>query len=86
MVDEPHPHLPLSRAREIFPPIWVIYSHPADFPAGFVVRVWFGLTPEPFGQRAATLEEARAVVYQCGGSVRMERSARDAPVILESWI
>jgi hypothetical protein len=76
----------LELARERMPPIWVIYERPTDFPEHFVVRVWWGETPEPVACLAATLFEARDLAIEAGACMRMERSEKDAPCIVETWI
>lgn len=80
------PPYPLEVAREIFPPIWVIYERPADFPGGYVVRVWYGLTPETYGHGCGTLEDARRYARACGACVPMDRADTDPPSVLEAWL
>lgn len=76
----------LAQARATFPPIWVIYNRPADYPDSFVVRVWRGEVPEPEVGLYPTLELARLMVDQDGASIRLPRHHTDDPVIVESWI
>ena len=76
----------LARAREQFAPIWTIYDHPLDQPEHFVVRVWWGILPDPAGYLFATLDAAREWIEQEGGSVKLMRNAGDDRVIVESWI
>jgi hypothetical protein len=76
----------LDEAREKFPPIWTIYERPTDHPLHFVVRMWFGETPDPRAGLCATLDIARELVLDAGGSVRLARAPTDAPCIVESWI
>lgn len=78
--------LPLDVARQIFPPLWVVYMRPDDFPAGYVVRLWYGMTPEPDAYRCATLADARRYVFVCGGSYRFDPQQGDAPAVCESWL
>jgi len=75
-----------SYSRATLPPVWVVYEHPTDYPASFVVRVFWGLTPSPEAHEFRTLAEARAHVAREGGAVRMERSDKDPNVIREAWI
>jgi hypothetical protein len=69
-----------------FPPIWVIYDHPRDFPDHFVVRVVWGLYMEPIPQLAPTLEAARRIARDGGASFCLARDPQDDPVIAECWI
>ena len=78
--------MPLELARQRFPPIWVIYTHPTDYPEHFVVRVFWGLTPETQQRLAKTLFEARQMVIAEGACARIERADRDAACIEETWI
>lgn len=70
-------------------PMWTIYDHPVDHPNHYVVvenhidaneikrsRIWW----------ANSLHEARQMVAVLGGSVALDRSPEDDPVIVESWI
>ena len=77
---------PSMGPAEQLPPIWVVYAQPAEFPDGFVVRVWWGLTPEPGAYYCRTLAQARQYIGRCGGAIRMERADRDQPHIAECWI
>lgn len=71
-------------------PMVVIYDHPKDLPAGFVVRVWevFGdgraVHREKLGESLADLEAARQLVP--AGMVNIGRTDDDDPVIAEVWI
>lgn len=78
--------LPLHMARQVFPPLWVVYERPADYPTGYVVRLWWGMTPEPASYRAATLTQARQFVRDAGGCHRMDRQLGDEPQVLETWL
>jgi len=88
MTDEPVDlqALPLHMARVVFPPMWVVCERPLDFPDGWTVRVWWGMTPEPRGYGFATLELARGFIQRNGGCVRFERQQGDDPVVCESWL
>lgn len=68
--------------------MYVIYDKPADWPNGFVVRVWIVsraiVVPGPvLGSDVATLEEARALVPV--GHVNIGRNPEDDPTIVEVW-
>ena len=87
MTDEPAPlPMPLSRARVVFPPLWVVYERPADFPMGYVVRLWWGLTPEPVAHPFSTLRQARLFILDAGGCARFAPQQGDEPQVLESWL
>ena len=79
-------NLPLEMAQQVFPPLWVVYMRPDDFPGGYVVRVWWGMTPEPDGFTCATLAEARAHIRDAGGCFRMDPQQGDAEHVLETWL
>jgi len=76
----------MSRARRHFPPIWVIYDHPRDFPGHFVVRIAWGLDMAPLAQLAPTLEAARRLAIENGASFCLGRHPTDDPCIAECWI
>jgi hypothetical protein len=76
----------LEEARKAFPPIWVIYDHPRDYPDHFVVRVAWGLFHEPDAQLATNLVDARRIAIDSGASFCLGRAADDDPVIAECWI
>lgn len=80
------PPMPLEEARHKFPPIWVVYDHPTDFPDRFVSRLCFGLTAAPDLLQADTLEELRAMIRRTGCAERIERSVCDDPCIVECWL
>lgn len=70
--------------------MFTIYSHPKDYPQGYVVRRWVvggGHEPEPREAYAtASLEDARSLVPQDRGLVRMPATpGADDPTILETW-
>jgi len=81
-----HDEARLSDARTKFPPIWVVYERPHDFPEHWVVRVWWGNVPEPIAKLCHSLMHARRVIVAEGGSVKLVRAAGDDAVIAESWI
>jgi hypothetical protein len=72
--------------RPTAPPIWVIYDHPRDYPAHFVVRVAWGLMKDPIAQLAPDLETARRIAIDGGASFCLGRDPNDDPVIAECWI
>lgn len=74
----------LEAARAIFPPIWVIYRAPRDFPRHWVIRVWYGETPEPIACVCDTIGEARECVPW--GSVKLALHQEDDAAIFETWI
>jgi len=78
--------LPLDMARTVFPPLWVVYFHPEDFPDDYVVRLWWGMTPEPKCHRFATLGQARVFIRDAGGCVKFGWQQGDAESVLESWL
>jgi hypothetical protein len=78
--------LPLEMARQVFPPMWAVYERPADYPTGYVVRLWWGMTPEPKAHRCATLLQARLFIRDAGGCVQFARQQGDEPQILETWL
>jgi hypothetical protein len=75
----------LEEARIFFPPMWTIYDHPKDYPHHFVVRRWYGLTPD-YAAQCDTLGEARQYIADQGGCVALKRDEHDDPVIIETWL
>lgn len=74
-------------AREIMP-IWTIYRHPADYPQGYVARL-FAITAGKSGPTgnaiyADTLDEVRRSLPP--GLWRMRRMDGDQPQIVETWL
>lgn len=79
--------------------MWVIYAHPSDYPAGFVIRKWFSwafvwpggdrLVPARCPAQGAvaypTLELARRHCMSLGATC-VPAYPNDDPVIVESWI
>jgi hypothetical protein len=80
------PEMTLEEARKRLPPIWIVYDHPRDAPKKWVVRVWYGLVPEPDSTYHDTLSDARESIFSRGGCVLLGRSPGDDPAIAESWI
>jgi hypothetical protein len=74
----------LENARRMFPPVWVIYRHPKDFPRHWVVRVFYGETPSPVACLCGTIGEAREQVPRW--SVKLAAHPDDDAVIFETWI
>lgn len=74
----------LTSARKRFPPVYCIYRAPRDFPHHWVVRVWWGLYPEPIACLCGSIGEAREQVPL--GMVKLPNSAWEDPAIFESWI
>lgn len=69
--------------------IWTVYDHPADFPDGFVARLWaIGPGGEPLATRhivlGATLEAVRALLPR--GLDCLPRQPGDDPCIVECWL
>lgn len=79
--------LTFEEARAQFPPMWVIYDHPRDFPKSWVVRRWYGPHPDhSWLAIAPSLQAARDAACIAGGNVMMDRSPGDDPVIVEVWL
>lgn len=76
----------LDEARALLPCVWTIYDHPRDWPQNFVVRRWFGEYAELEFMLCDSLEAARRLVQDDGGSFRIGRESADDPSIAESWI
>lgn len=70
----------------------VIYDHPIDYPADYVVRVWRieSGNPNPIPEAAytfPTLLDAREFIRQTWPeAVCITRAMQDDPVIVECWI
>jgi hypothetical protein len=76
--------------------MYVIYDHPKDFPAHFVVRQWKVVGPDEVSKEPQvmvardphaltdTLEEARSALPE--GLYRIPRYQGDDPVITEVWL
>jgi hypothetical protein len=78
--------MPLPAAREKYPPIWTIYWNPRDYPGLFVIRLWYGMTPDPQAFTADTPEPLRVIAHRAGASHCLGREPGDDPCIVESWI
>lgn len=90
MTDDARPDPPpmdLDQARQIFPPCWVIYFRAAEFPTGYLVRVWYGMTPEPLAYPFTTVVEAREYAVASGASFPFAHGVgRESDAIVESWL
>jgi len=76
----------LEEAKKCFPPIWVVYDRPRDFPTSLVVRIWYGEVADPGGALYPSLPHARAAILNAGGSVKLARHPEDDPCIAETWL
>lgn len=76
----------LAEARRDFPPLWVIYERPRDWPNGYVARLWYGLKPTDDRACYPTLLEARSYVIGRGACVMLNRWPDDDPAIKEAWL
>lgn len=76
----------LADARKSFPPMWVIYDHPSDYPQYFVARLWFGTISAPDIKLCSNLALLRDAVASTGASYNLGRSTADDPAIVELWI
>lgn len=66
-------------------PIITVYKHPADYPDKYVARVFDLKRPTNLAAVADTYEDLLAAI-PTGVMVRMERSSKDDPVIVETWV
>lgn len=66
-------------------PIITVYRNPADYPGKFVARVWDVDRPTSLAAVADTYEELLEAI-PTHNMHRMEPSAKDDPVIVETWI
>lgn len=67
--------------------LWTVYKGPAEFPDGYVIRMWTveGGEPTPgIAYGFDTLEHARNSLPP--GVNRLERAPEDDPVIVETWV
>lgn len=79
--------LPYAGPKYGMPPIWQIHRAPDDRPdCAYVVRVHYGLRPEPDAVPFETLQAARSAIVEAGASYCLGRMAGDAPDLVESWI
>lgn len=65
---------------------YVVYERPADYPDGYVLRLWVVDANGPVPGEARcfdTLEKARLAVPD--GFIRLPRAADDDPSIVEVW-
>lgn len=78
--------LSLQEAKRAYPPLFIVYDHPRDYPRWIVVRVWYGEWPSDETILRVNLEMARKAIWTMGGEVKLPKNTFDDPVILESWI
>lgn len=76
----------LREAMRAFPPLYVIYRKPKDFPKDeYILRVWFGTVPyAAFGFQR--IENARNTANRMGACFCLLPNTGDDPCIVESWI
>ncbi len=69
-------------------PIFTIYFSPKDFPGKYVVRLFDADKPLRLIAVKDTLDQARATIPQEPpfGFLRVDRSEKDDPVIVETWL
>jgi len=85
MSDTIYARFPLLEAQKRFPAVYVIFDKPSDFPAFFIIRAWYGMTPYPEVKCFETLEMARDFVTK-KGRYCLGRQKADDPCIVEVWI
>jgi hypothetical protein len=78
--------MPLDQARRLFPPMWIVYDHPRDYPFGYIARLWYGMTPTAHVWTAPSLVLLREFIVECGGSMPLARKPEDDPCIVETWV
>lgn len=71
--------------RQTTIPIITVYDHPQDYPDKFVARVFDMNRPTNMAAIADTYEELLEAI-PTRNMARMERSPKDDPVIMETWI
>lgn len=76
----------IAAASRRYPPMWVIYDHPRDYPDNFVVRCWYGTEAELHCKLADSIEHARALVVNAGGCWPLGRMDNDDRAIVEVWL
>ena len=64
--------------------VWTIFDHPADHPTQFVARPFIGVRPLLAHLAHKDLGTLRALLP--AGLTRLERSPKDDPKIIETWI
>lgn len=65
-------------------PLICVYENPEDYPGKYVARLWDLQRPTGFVVVADSLEEIREAIPE--GMVRLNRTEKDAPAIVETWI
>jgi len=66
--------------------MWTVYDHPLDYPDGYIARLHvIGKKSGPTNiiRTAPTLEEVRKLLPP--GLIRITRSPKDEPQIVETW-
>jgi hypothetical protein len=70
--------------------IWSVYDHPKDEPLVWLARRWDidsnGARPTMYTVTATTLEGLRELLSGMGLVGPFQRSEKDDPVIVESWL
>lgn len=66
-------------------PVITVYDHPADYPDKYVARVFDMNRPTNLAAIADTYEELLEAI-PTRSMTKMERSPKDDPVIMETWI
>ena len=66
----------------------VIYQKPYDFPNAFIARVWEGIGPVATNTMIIrnSLHEIREDIVAAGFTIKLPRSRRDDPVVVETWM
>lgn len=65
-------------------PIWTVYDHPTDYPAGFIARLFLNDKPTSQVLTARSLDGVREQLPP--GLYCIPRSPDDDPVIVECWL
>lgn len=65
-------------------PVFTVFNSPKDFPGKYVVRIFDGKNPLRLITVSDTLEEARKTIPPM--FMRTDRSEKDDPIIVETWI
>jgi hypothetical protein len=84
--NSPGEPISLEEAKRRFPPMWVIYNRPLDFPECMVCRLWYGDMPTDEVMLGDSLEQMRRKVMRAGGCFNLGRFIDDEPHIVECWV
>lgn len=76
----------LEEAKKAFPPIFVVYAFPRDYPHDVVVRTWYGVVPDPGEPLRFDYAEQAELYLWNRGLTRIDRDPVDDPCIIGSWI